>query len=219
MNYKLVIFDLDGTLVDSLEDIGDAMNRVLEKHSYPTHNYDSYRFFVGNGIRNLVIQSLPETARDCDIVDRCFDEMIADYEENYMVKTHLYDGISQMLDALRENDIKLAILSNKADAITQKVYENLLSKWSFNVVIGARDDFPRKPDPSSALYISQKVGVSPNEVCYVGDTVVDMQTARSATFTPVGAAWGFRSKMELIRSGAMYIINSPMDLLPLLEAC
>lgn len=216
MKFSLAIFDLDGTLVDSLADIGDAMNRVLSKRAYPIHTYDAYRFFVGNGIRNLVIRSLPETARSEAEVDSCFAEMLADYGQNYINKTCLYDGIASLLNGLTERNIKMAILSNKADAITQKVYAKLLSNWPFEVVMGASDKFPRKPDPLSALYIAETVGVSSDSVLYIGDTDVDMQTARAAMFTAVGAAWGFRSKLELIDAGAMYTVDKPTDLIPLL---
>ncbi|MDR0661687.1 MAG: HAD family hydrolase [Prevotellaceae bacterium] len=216
MECGLAIFDLDGTLVDSLADIGDAMNRVLAEAGYPTHSYDSYRFFVGNGIRNLVIQSLPESSRTDDIVEKCYSRMLADYGQNYINKTHLYSGISQLLDNLTAKNIKLAMLSNKADAITQKVYKELLSKWSFEVVMGASDSFPRKPDPSSALYITKTVGVTPNVACYVGDSNVDMETARAAGFIAIGATWGFRSKSELIEAGAMYTIDKPIELMALL---
>ena len=215
MKFKLAIFDLDGTLVDSLEDIGDAMNRVLLKNGYPLHSYSKYRFFVGNGIRNLVIQSLPEDARNESEVDRCFAGMLADYEQNYVNKTHLYNGVSLLLDALLEKKVKLAILSNKADAITQKVCAKLFSRWHFEVILGANDSFPRKPDPSSALYIAKTVGIPASSVLYLGDSDVDMYTARAAMFTAVGAAWGFRSKLELIDAGAMYTANSPLELLPL----
>ncbi len=217
MRYKLVIFDLDGTLVDSLEDIGDAMNRVLSERSYPTHSYSEYRFFVGNGIRNLVIQSLPETARNENEVDSCFAEMLADYGQNYANKSHLYDGISSLLDKLVENGVKLAILSNKADSITQKVYDKLLSNWSFGVVMGASDMFPHKPNPASALHIAAAMGVSPDLVLYLGDSDVDMHTAQAAKFLAVGAAWGFRSTIELIDAGAIYTINKPMELLYLFD--
>ena len=217
MKFKLAVFDLDGTLVDSLEDIGDAMNRVLTERGYPTHPYDSYRFFVGNGIRNLVLQSLPETASDTDEVDRCFNEMIADYGRNYINKTHLYDGIAPLLDELTKRGVKKAILSNKADDITQKVCSELLSGWQFEAVMGASKLFPRKPDPSSALHIAAAVNVSPSSVIYIGDSDVDMQTARAAMFTAVGATWGFRSRLELINAGAMYTIDKPTDLLALLD--
>ena len=217
MKYELVIFDLDGTLVDSLEDIGDAMNRVLAANGYPTHTYDSYRFFVGNGIKRLVLQSLPEVARSEKNVDKCFAEMIADYKQNYINKTCLYDGIPLLLDTLIEKGVKLAILSNKADSITQKVYEELLSNWSFKVVMGANDRFPRKPDPSSALHIAETLGVLPEAVCYLGDSNVDMETARAAGFTAVGAVWGFRSKSELVKAGAMFTINKPAELLLLFD--
>lgn len=217
MKYKLVIFDLDGTLVNSLEDIGDAMNRVLAARGYPSHPYEAYRFFVGNGIKNLVIRSLPESARSEKEISECVERMVADYKQNYISKTRLYDGVASLLDALVEKGVKLAVLSNKADTITQKVCAKLLAGWPFEIVMGASDKFPHKPDPSSALYITSEVGVLPNFVCYLGDSDVDMQTARAAAFTAVGAAWGFRSKPELMEAGAMFTIDTPAELLPILD--
>lgn len=217
MKYELAIFDLDGTLVDSIEDIADAMNCVLAGLGYPVHPYNSYKYFVGNGIKELVIRSLPEAARAESIVEKCYHEMLAYYGQNYIVKTCLYDGISQLLDTLTQKKVKLAILSNKADYITQKVYARLLSRWSFGVVMGANDRFPRKPDPSSALYIAETMGVVPEAVCYLGDSNVDMQTARAAGFTAVGVTWGFRSKTELVDGGAMYTIDTPMELVELMN--
>ncbi len=217
MKFKLVIFDLDGTLVDSLEDIGDSMNRVLSGRCYSIHSYSEYCFFVGNGIRNLVLQSLPESARDEHEIDSCFAEMVADYGQNYINKTHLYNGIPLLLDKLTERGVKMVILSNKADSITQKVYAKLLSSWPFEVVMGASDVFPRKPDPSSALHIAEAVGVSSDSVLYLGDSDVDMRTACAAKFSAVGAVWGFRSKQELIEAGAMCTIDKPIELISLLD--
>ena len=213
MNYRAVIFDLDGTLADTLEDIADNMNRALVAHGFPTHNYDDYRFFVGNGLRNLVTCSLPEHARTDEIVDACHDRMVIEYNMNYIVKTRLYDGIPELLDTLSSRQIKMAVLSNKADPLTQKICDQLLKYWKFEIIMGANDRFPRKPNPASALFVSEQIGIMPAGICYLGDSDVDMKTAIAAGFYPVGAGWGFRSKEELTANGAKHIIYYPADLL------
>ncbi len=217
MNYHAVVFDLDGTLADTLEDIADTMNRVLVAQGFPTHEYDAYRFYVGSGLKNLVTQCLPPTNRTDQIINIVYNSMVEEYELHYINKTRLYEGIPELLDALSLQNIKLAVLSNKADLITQKICHQLLNNWKFEVVMGANDRFPRKPNPASALFISEKIEVTPAHICYLGDSDVDMKTALAAGFYPVGAGWGFRPKEELIENGAQYIIDHPMNLLELFQ--
>jgi phosphoglycolate phosphatase len=213
MNNRAVIFDLDGTLADTLEDIADNMNRVLSAKGFPVHEYDAYRFYVGNGLKNLVAQCLPESARTDAMITICYDRMVAEYNRNYINKTRLYDGIPELLDALSSQRIKLALLSNKADLLTQKICNELLTKWKFEAVMGASERFQRKPDPAAALFVSEQMGVMPANIYYLGDSDVDMKTANAAGFYPVGASWGFRPKEELAANGAKRIIDHPMDLL------
>jgi phosphoglycolate phosphatase len=213
MNFDAVIFDLDGTLADTLEDIADNMNRVLDGKGFPTHGYDAYRYFVGNGLRNLVTQCLPEKARTEALIADCHNRMIAEYSLHYLNKTCLYDGIPELLDALSAFGVKLAVLSNKAEQLTQKICAVLLKKWKFDAIAGAGDRFPRKPNPASALFIVKQLGVKPENVCYLGDSDVDMKTAGAAGFYPVGAGWGFRPKEELIENGAKLIIEYPTEML------
>jgi len=210
--FRALIFDLDGTLANTLEDIADNMNHVLALKGFPTHDYDAYRYFVGNGLYNLVIRCLPENVRTDAIITDCHNRMIAEYNLNYINKTHLYDGIPELLDALSLKGVKLAALSNKADQLTQKICSELLKSWKFDAIIGAGDRFPRKPDPASALFICEQMGVAPAQVCYLGDSDVDMKTAIAAGFYAVGAAWGFRPKQELVENGAMQVIDYPTDL-------
>jgi len=212
MFFRAVIFDLDGTLANTLEDIAANMNSILVQKGFPTHEYEAYRFYVGNGLLNLITRCLPESARTNDIINTCYEQMITDYSLNYINKTRLYDGIPELLDYLTALGIKLAVLSNKADSITQKICAELLSNWKFDVIIGADDRFPRKPDPTSALFIAKELGVNPSDICYLGDSDVDMKTAIAAGFYPVGALWGFRSKEELIENGAKKVIGKPEEL-------
>ncbi|MDR2038167.1 MAG: HAD family hydrolase [Bacteroidales bacterium] len=215
MNFRAVIFDLDGTLADTLEDIADAMNRVLSSLGYPAHKYDEYRFLVGNGIKNLVKKSLPESAQTEENIETCFRYMMDDYENNYLNKTSLYTGIPDLLDKLSSDHVKLAVLSNKADSITQKICDVLLKNWPFTLIMGANNRFPRKPDPQSALYIAEYMELKPRDICYLGDSDVDMQTANAAGFFSIGAGWGFRPKKELIDSGAKKVIDFPTEMLSL----
>ena len=212
MKYSAVIFDLDGTLADTLEDIADNMNRALAGSGFPTHDYDVYRFFVGDGLKNLVTRCLPENARTEAIISACHDRMLAEYHLNYINKTRLYDGIPELLDTLSAQRIKLAVLSNKADPLTQKICTRLLKNWKFDVIMGASNRFPRKPDPASALYIAGQIDILPADICYLGDSDVDMKMAVAAGFYPVGAGWGFRPKEELAMNGARHIIDHPMEL-------
>ncbi len=208
-----VLFDLDGTLVDSLEDIADAMNRVLARCGYPGHTYDEYRYLVGKGLANLTARCLPEGARDEENVVRCLAMMMDEYRANAVVKSRLYDGIAELLDALSEAGVGLAILSNKADELTQVICERLLGRWTFEAVLGASARFPRKPDPTAALHIAREMEVAPEKFLYVGDTDTDMQTAAAAGMFAIGVTWGFRPRRELVEHGAQAVIDRPIELL------
>jgi phosphoglycolate phosphatase len=214
--FKAVIFDLDGTLINSLQDIADSMNRALAEKGFPTHDYDSYRYFVGRGLRALVERALPEEQRIEENILELYADLLKDYGENCLNKTKLYHGIPELLDALKEKELKLAILSNKADALTKKITDELMSQWSFDVISGTKGEIPRKPDPAGAFLIMEAIGVLPEEVLYVGDTSVDMKTAIAAGMFPAGVTWGFRTKEELMENGAKAIVDKPKELLNLL---
>ena len=210
-----VIFDLDGTLVDTLEDIADAMDRVLALEGAPGHSYDEYRYLIGHGIRNLVTESLPAELRSDERVARCYERMIEDYGRNSLDKTRVYDGVPELVRELRSAGVPLAIHSNKADAPTQAIVAALLDPADFVHVAGARPDAPLKPDPAVALAIAARFGLPPGRVAYLGDSLVDMRTATAAGMIAVGAAWGFRTPEELMQSGAAAVIAAPLDLLEL----
>ena len=215
LSFDGVIFDLDGTLVDTLEDIGDAMDRVLALEGAPGHSSDEYRYLIGHGILSLVTQSLPEELRDEVTVARCYERMIADYGEHSLVKTRVYDGVPELVRALRADGLPLAVHSNKADAPTQAIVGALLDPADFVAVAGARPDAPLKPDPAVALAIAARFGLPPARVAYVGDSLVDMRTGTAAGMLPVGASWGFRTPAELLESGARVVIDHPLELLDL----
>lgn len=210
---KGVIFDLDGTLVNSIEDIADSMNFVLEENGFPTHDYAAYKTFVGQGLKSLVEKALTPTNLTDSTLSVCLERMIEVYRENCVKKTQLYPGISDLLSALDEKGIKMAIFSNKANELTQIVVKELLSAWKFEMVIGAGGEIPRKPNPKGALSISEHMGISPLHLMYVGDSGIDMQTAENSGMSAVGALWGFRDMEELLENGAQTLLEHPLDLL------
>ena len=217
MEYKAVLFDLDGTLIDTVDDIGDAANRVLSNRKFPTHSISTYRLFIGEGVRMLFTRALPEEDRNQDLITTCLKEFIEDYRYNYNVKTKLYDGVPELLDMLTQRGLKLAILSNKPHPITKDCVAFFLSQWDFNVVLGQHDSIPRKPDPQGALEVAQRLAILPSKFIYLGDTAIDMKTAVSAGMFPVGVLWGFRPLEELMKNGARIVIDEPMQLMDVIK--
>jgi phosphoglycolate phosphatase len=217
VRFDAVLFDLDGTLLDTLDDIADASNAVLLRHGFPAHPVSRYRYFVGEGAMNLIIRTLPESARTEDTVRRLYEEFRAEYAKNWNAKTRPYRGVPELLDALVERSVKIAVLSNKPDDFTQKCVGELLGAWAFNAVLGHRDGVPAKPDPNGAIDLAKTLSVSPARILYLGDSSIDMETALAAGMFPVGALWGFRTREELETSGACAVIGKPQDLLALLN--
>ena len=216
MRFDGVLFDLDGTLADTLEDLADAMNRVLRGEGLPEHGYADYQRMIGHGIHQLVGAALPADWRDEPTVDRCFAFMMADYSAHNLVKTHLYAGVPELLVALRVRGLKLAVLSNKADEPTRLIVAALFADGAFGAVAGARPDVPLKPDPAGALRAAASLGLEPGRMVYVGDSPTDMRTALAAGMTPVGVSWGFRTRGELVEAGASVVVDHPEELLGLL---
>ncbi len=216
MAARAVIFDLDGTLLDSLEDLADSMNAVLLRSGLPTHPLDAYRYFVGEGIEMLVRRAVPEPERTPERLALHAAAMRAEYEIRSVVKTRPYPGVPGLLDALQSREVPTAILSNKPHEATVDVVARLLGRWSFRAVLGARPSAPKKPDPAGALEIAAGLGVPPGEILYLGDTATDMRTARAAAMKAVGALWGFRTADELREAGAEFLARNPADLLDLL---
>lgn len=216
MKFKAVIFDLDGTLLNTIDDLANSMNAVLERSGYPTHGNDSYKYFVGDGLRNLVKRALPENKKDDTSVDLYLAELKTEYGKRWDEKTRPYEGIPELLDALTARGLKLAVLSNKVDNMTQLVISRLLSNWHFDIVAGEKAGVPRKPNPAGALKIAEQLAIKPEEILYLGDTNVDMQTAMSAGMYAVGVLWGFRQADELVKGGARILIPKPEVLLDML---
>ncbi|PKB18199.1 HAD family hydrolase [Flavobacterium sp. 5] len=216
MKFKGVIFDLDGTLVNSLEDIADAMNKVLTNLNYPTHSYKSYQYFIGSGLRNLVSKSLPETNNTEKDIDRCYQLMIEEYTINCSHKTKAYDGISELLNHLISNNIRLSVFSNKSDELAKKITTDLFPNI-FDPIVGLRIEELKKPNPSEAIAISKSLGLKTEEIIFVGDSGIDMQTATNAKMVAVGVSWGYRPEEELIATGAKFVLKTPLDLIQILQ--
>lgn len=214
--FKAVVFDLDGTLLNSIADLGDAMNSTLTANNFPVHSYDEYKLFLGSGLKNLTLKSLPEEQRNDKTVGRLYEEMQITYKKNCTLKTRPYNGIPELLTSLTKKNIPFAILSNKEISFTQYIVNKLLSGWHFTHVLGSTVDIPKKPDPAGALIITKELNIKPEEFLYLGDTGIDMKTANAAKMHSVGVTWGFRSKEELIENGARTIIDTPSSLIKML---
>ena len=215
MKYKAAIFDLDGTLLNSIDDLADSCNNALEKLGFPTHSRDCYKIFVGDGMRKLVERSLPEDNRDEETLAKCFDEMREQYSRAWAVKSQPYEGVIDMLKKIEQSGMKLAVLSNKPDDFTKLCVDRFLPNVDFTIVCGVCPDRPAKPDPTGALAIANEFGVAPADIIYLGDTNTDMQTANKAGMFAVGAVWGFRTKTELVEFGAQATIFHPLDFIDL----
>jgi len=217
MKYQGIIFDLDGTLAYTLEDIADSMNRVLNNQDFPLHSYEKYKNFVGRGLRNLIKSSLPTENQNDSVIEKCYYLMLEDYNKNCLVKTRLYDGIEEMVKEIRKTNISMAVLSNKAHELTEKIVNALFGNGIFNPVFGALPSVPLKPDPASALQISRLWKINPKNIAYIGDSGVDMITANNAGIFAIGVLWGYRNKQEIINGGAKATIENPNDLTRILE--
>ena len=217
MSYKAILFDLDGTLLDTLEDIGNAMNRVLAGKGFPTHEMDVYRYFVGDGAAMFIKRALPEEKRNDDTIRACLKKFMEDYGRNWNVKTKPYEGVPEMLDELTERGLKMAVLSNKPHEFAKQCVTEVLSNWNFDVILGQRNGVPPKPDPAGALEVAGRLNTLPADFLYLGDSGVDMKTAVASTMFPVGALWGFRSMEELKENGSRALVERPAEVLNLLD--
>ena len=213
-NIRAVLFDLDGTLADTLADLANATNWALVQLGCPTHLLDAYRYKVGDGARELCARALPADKQY--LVDDAVGLMRAHYDKHCFELTQLYDGIPELVSALVERRYKLAVLSNKPDDFTKRMVAHYFKPLPFDAVRGQLPNVPLKPDPTAALQIAAELGVPPAQWLYLGDTNTDMRTAHAAGMVPVGVLWGFRDREELLESGARHLVGKPAEVLRLL---
>lgn len=214
---KLVIFDLDGTLLNTISDLAKSTNYALKQCGFPEHRTEAYNYFVGNGINKLFERALPEAVRTSENIIRMRHFFLEHYTKNNTCLTVPYQGITELLENLQQKGIALAVASNKYQEGTEKLVRYYFADIAFSVILGQRDGISVKPDPTIVNEILDIVGVSKDETLYVGDSGVDMQTATAAGVFSIGAAWGFRTRRELEENGARYIANSPDEILSLTE--
>ena len=214
---KLVIFDLDGTLLNTIEDLGQAANYALERNGYATHSMASYPYFVGNGVRRLMTRVLPEDARDDETVDRVLGDFMDYYNEHCTYFTNHYNGMPELLQDLQDKNVSLAVASNKYQHAVDKIIAHYFPTVDFVAIEGHREGVNVKPDPSVVFAILAKAGVAKADTLYIGDSGVDMETARRACIDSVGVTWGFRSKKELVEYYADVIVGNPVDILDVVE--
>lgn len=214
---KLVIFDLDGTLLNTIEDLGQAANYALERNGYATHSMASYPYFVGNGVRRLVTRVLPEDARDDENVDRVLGDFMKYYDEHCIDYTKPYNGMPELLQDLRDMGVMMAVASNKYQQAVSKIIPHYFPDINFIAIEGQKDGVNVKPDPSIVFSILAQARVPKADALYIGDSGVDMETARRACIDSVGVTWGFRSKKELVEYQADVIVNNPVNIVGIVE--
>jgi phosphoglycolate phosphatase len=212
-----MIFDLDGTLLNTLEDIAQAMNTALHALGAPAHPVENYRNLVGKGLEVLAFKVLPENRRDPATVNECVTAMRKEYGRIWAKTTTPYPGITELLVLLAERKIKTAVLSNKTDDFAKTTVAHFFPLHRFEMVRGSSKEFPNKPEPSGALHIASQMGVPPEECVFIGDSDIDMQTACNAGMYPIGVLWGFREAEELLRSGAKLLVHTPAEIITKLD--
>lgn len=210
---QLVIFDLDGTLLDTIGDLAASCDEILRRRNMATYTIDDYRHFIGNGVLRLVERVIPEELRNEEFVAELRKEFVAYYSENIDKHTVIYPNIMWLLEELKKRDIAVAVASNKFQSGVRKLVASFFPNIHFEVVLGQRPDVPLKPNPQIIRDIMQITSYSPNKILYVGDSGIDIETAKAAGVESVGVTWGFRSREELEESGADHIIDSAKDIL------
>ena len=216
--YKTIIFDLDGTLLNTLNDLADSVNEMLNAHQWPNHPIEAYKTFVCDGAEMLIRRAIPDNKFDDEQIKQLTREYKSIYKNRMFLKTKPYDGIMNLLAELKKRSYSINVLSNKPHQETVMIVEKVLNYYKFDIIQGAQNEVPKKPNPAAALMIAQQLKILPNKVLYVGDTNVDMQTAVNAGMFGVGVLWGFREKKELEDSGAKIIISQPKELLKIIDS-
>jgi len=214
MRYRGILFDLDGTLLDTLQDLADSANLALSRNGLPVHPRDAYRYFVGDGVNNLIKRALGDR-------QEYFDQVLADYRVIYArdreKNTCPYPGIMNMLEELKKLGVKVCVFSNKPDSDTQAVIHHYFPDYPFTVVRGSLPNVAVKPDPAGADAVVEQLGIPKAELLYAGDTSTDMDCARNAGIASIGVTWGFRPREELEAHGARWVVDEPCEIVSLFE--
>lgn len=214
---KAFIFDLDGTLIDSLADIAESINRMLDARGHPRCEVDIFKQMVGDGMEKLVERALPEAVRSEELIRLCTEEYRSLYDTLWQQQTVPYAEIVQTLETLKKRGLKIGVISNKAHRFTVPMTEHFFGAGCFDLILGQRQEVPRKPDPAGAHEAAAMLGVDIRECAYVGDSGIDMQFAKSSGMLAIGVDWGFRSVTELKENGAVYVISKPGELIEIFE--
>lgn len=213
---KLVVFDLDGTLLNTKQDICDSMNRALKEYGLPQRPVEDYGHIVGGGTRTAAERACPDGTDD-EMIEGVFAHYKEYYAENCLNRTTLYSGITDLIVRLKMRGIILGVLTNKTDIIANIIINHYFPRKPFSAVLGNRGDIPIKPRPDMGLWLCRTLDISADKCLYLGDSDTDMYFAKNVGFLPVGAAWGFRSREELIYAGAKAVIDSPLELMEILR--
>ncbi|MDI9528820.1 MAG: HAD family hydrolase [Candidatus Cloacimonadota bacterium] len=221
---KAIIFDLDGTLLDSLRDIADSMNNALADSGLPEHPLEAYRDFVGNGLFDLVKKATPASKHKQADQEAIAELFWNHYEKSWFLHTNVYPGILYLIQLCVSRKVKVAILSNKVHYFTKKMIRHYFrgvminqGKNPFGIYSGEQPDMPKKPDPTRALDLAERLKTKPENIAFLGDSAVDMKTAINAGMVPIGAAWGYRGREELEEAGAYQVFDTPTDLASMIE--
>jgi phosphoglycolate phosphatase len=210
--FEAVLFDLDGTLLDTLTDLADAGNAALMELGFTAHSAEDYKYFIGKGMTELIRQILPSDHRDKQTVERCLSLAKQYYSRYWKLHSRPYPGIAELLTGLEKRGIIKVVFSNKLDEFTGIMIRQFLPEWKFEIVRGALPGMPLKPDPTAALQIAAEVKIEPSKFIYLGDSATDMQTANAAGMYAVGALWGFRDAKELLDGGAKMLVKEPREI-------
>lgn len=216
MKYKAIIFDLDGTLLDTIEDISDSVNAVLRDKKYHEFSIDEYKYFVGRGVDELIASVIEKGEIDPLEYTDIKNGYMKEYKLRQRVKTKIYPGILDLIIELQKSKVSVNILSNKPDNQTQEVVEHYFKETKFHNIYGKKPEFRIKPYPESVLHLIKLLDLSKDEVLYVGDTNTDIQTAKNAGLKSVGVLWGFRKREELELEGATFIVETPQEILKII---
>lgn len=216
MTFKAVLFDLDGTLLDTIDDISHLINGIFRKYGFPSHDRESYKRFIGEGIFIAIKRALAKEEAEEEIILKIAGEIAIEFPKLGIVKTKPYKGILELVDELKKRNIRMSIFSNRPDKSTQLLVKHFFKNSTFEIITGATPELPLKPDPFVAIKIAKQMNIPVNKFCYLGDSDVDMQTAIAANMHPVGVLWGFRPKEELLKNGAKTLLAKPKDLLKII---